>query len=213
MAIQPGKGRKRSSLRRVQGKKPGQRILIVCEGTKTEPSYFNALRRALRLSGMTVDGPPRCGSAPISVVDFALQGKKRAQSEGNRYDQIWCVIDRDQHPSFMQAIDKARANGIELAVSVPCFEFWLTLHFEYTTRPSSSYNDIRPQLEKHIPDYHRVGYDASALIERRNEAVIHARRLIDARPDAAVEFPCPCTYVYLLVESIEALGTAPQPVR
>ncbi|MNC80456.1 hypothetical protein D3C75_1332440 [compost metagenome] len=47
--------------------------LIVCEGKKTEPEYFNDLRNYERLASITVKVCGECGSAPISVVEHALQ--------------------------------------------------------------------------------------------------------------------------------------------
>lgn len=43
------------------------------------------------------------------------------------------MFDIDEHPNVAQAIDKAHANGIRLAVSNPCLELWFILHFEDQT--------------------------------------------------------------------------------
>jgi hypothetical protein len=45
-------------------------------------------------------------------------------------DEVWCVFDVDEHPKLAEARDQANANGIQLAVSNPCFELWLLLHFQ-----------------------------------------------------------------------------------
>jgi RloB-like protein len=34
------------------------------------------------------------------------------------------------HPGLEEAVKQAYANGIKLAVSNPCFESWLILHFQ-----------------------------------------------------------------------------------
>lgn len=55
----------------------------------------------------------------------------------DRYDQVFCVIDRDKHPTFKVAIQRITDLNTEgkpfVAIpSFPCFEYWLLLHFTYT---------------------------------------------------------------------------------
>ncbi|MGH3940412.1 MAG: RloB family protein, partial [Pseudonocardiaceae bacterium] len=48
----------------------------------------------------------------------------------------WCVFDVEwpkNHPNLKQAIQLARDHNIRLAISNPCFELWLILHFEDQT--------------------------------------------------------------------------------
>lgn len=49
-------------------------------------------------------------------------------------DELWCVFDVEwptakRHPHLDQAMNLARDHGIRLAISNPCFELWLVLHF------------------------------------------------------------------------------------
>lgn len=128
------RARGKGNLGRNKGNRSGRRILIVCEGSETEPRYFRALRAELKLGAVDiqVEGES-CESAPISVVDYALELKARARRQVP-YDAVWCVIDRDNHESFDRAIDKAAAHGIQVAASVRQFEVWFLLHFVYSTR-------------------------------------------------------------------------------
>jgi hypothetical protein len=51
-------------------------------------------------------------------------------------DECWCVFDVEwpqNHPHLREAVQLAKDNGIRLAVSNPCFELWLILHFEDQT--------------------------------------------------------------------------------
>ena len=58
-------------------------------------------------------------------------------------DETWCVLDHDGREEevrkFLVWHERARksrsAPTIEAVISDPCFEYWLLLHFEYTTRP------------------------------------------------------------------------------
>ena len=97
------------------------------------------------MSTGTADTAQRCGSrsadehgVPTTLVDLAVAAKAEAEHEqrrgrGDAWDDIWCVFDEDSHPNLREAITKAQANGIKLAVSSPCIELWFVLHFEDRT--------------------------------------------------------------------------------
>lgn len=135
-------------------------VLIVCEGGKTEPLYFKSLRSKLGLNTVEVEiEGDKSGSAPISVVDRAIKLKlARAGSKGPLefpYDVVWCVMDVDTHETLAQALDKAGANRLKVALTNPCFEYWYLLHFENTS-PLFQYNKhVHKALRKHIPQYEK----------------------------------------------------------
>lgn len=109
-------------------KKELSRFLIVTEGTKTEPLYFRSLLRLWNIS-WNVDVFPATHSSPNHVLF-----KARELARSDSYDAVYCVIDRDIHPDFDDAVEKMRKNGFRPIISVPCFEVWLLLHFKYTTK-------------------------------------------------------------------------------
>ncbi|MDN5882541.1 MAG: RloB family protein [Nitrosospira sp.] len=111
----------------------------MCEG-ETERQYFEAARNRYELTTTEIIVAENTkGPAPISVVEFAEE--KSAERGG--YDQIYCVFDRDGHESFSRAREKIKALAerkrkpikIEEAISIPCFEVWVLLHFEKTDAP------------------------------------------------------------------------------
>jgi hypothetical protein len=57
--------------RRNPKRSPYDQILIVCEGGKTEPNYFQALIDDLRLNTANVEVDGESGSSPRSVVAHA----------------------------------------------------------------------------------------------------------------------------------------------
>ena len=69
------KARLAESHRREKAKRaPYERVLIVCEGMKTEPNYFRALCRELRLNlANVVIEDKKSGLDPKSLVAFALE--------------------------------------------------------------------------------------------------------------------------------------------
>ena len=152
------KSLKRSAARREMY----DRVLIVCEGTKTEPAYFNEIRNELELSTANVEVTPADRSDPMSIVRYAKNLQNISARQGNRYDHIYCVFDRDQHEEFQNAylqLNTHTRSQFNSACSWPCFEFWLILHFEYSRRPfSDTQNRTASQncestLRNHLPYY------------------------------------------------------------
>ena len=102
------------------------KILIVTEGTKTEPNYFRKFRKfnsGTIVYDVDVKG---LGSNTIDVVDKAIMLKNNGE-----YDSVWAVFDRDSFPpnKFNDAIIKAESNGIDCAWSNEAFELWYLYHF------------------------------------------------------------------------------------
>ena len=139
-------------------------ILIVCEGARTEPNYFEDMIRELGLSSadIRVCGE-ECGSDPVSVVKYAIA---ECENNSGAYEEVLCVVDRDGHPNFAQALDISRrspAGGkqIQFLVSDPCFEYWILLHFEYTSRPYVAGGGVSRgalclrDVKRHFPDYEK----------------------------------------------------------
>lgn len=108
------------------------RFLIVCEGTKTEPTYFNYFKEKIREKhrdsvAIEIHGK---GMNTESLVAETVRLKNRANPD---YSQVWCVFDKDDFTDeqFNQACETAIANDIQVAYSVESFELWYLLHFEY----------------------------------------------------------------------------------
>ena len=191
-------------------KKPyDDRVLIVCEGKKTEPTYLRDLVDRYRLSTVNVV-IVGIGSEPRRVVATAKTLEKEERRLGDSYDVVYCVFDRDQHAHFKLASQEARDASLNLARSWPCFEYWLVLHFVYHRRPydrsgsrSAAQNCVR-DLKRHLHGYTKdmAGvYDD--LEDRLETAKSHAERaLSDA---VATERPNPSTEVHLLVAYLQAL--------
>lgn len=178
--------RKNASLQRRRKKlrEPYDVVLIVCEGAKTEPAYFSSLKNELRLSSTNIHICGReCGSAPISVVDYAIDECKKSGG----YNRVYCVFDKDRHVSYVAAVDKVRRTKLRggtkifAITSVPCFEYWLLLHFDDSARPYGASARLSPceellkDLKTHIADYEKgidvfqITYPSVAQAIRRAE--------------------------------------------
>ena len=141
------------------------RILIVCEGGKTEPQYFDEIRQFYRLHTANVRVLPGAyGTAPQQVVDFARDECRKTR----KWEKVYCVFDRDDHLNFNNALQSAAAtdkkikNDINKSIrfraikSIPCFELWLLLHFEYVSREIHR-DEVRHLLRQQdrLPNYEK----------------------------------------------------------
>ena len=211
------KQRRAASLQRKRARKaPYDRVLIVCEGAKTEPNYLREIRDAYRLSTANIDiCGEECGSDPLSVVNYAVR-KFRQDPD---YNRVYCVIDRDKHATFDAAMDKLRQTRLGKSItftaitSVPCFEFWLLLHFGYTTRqfcaPGNASNCelVIAELNKRgrIPGYSKGARNIFVLAkDKLPDAIKHARQL--QQHNLATGANNPATNMHELVEYLISLN-------
>lgn len=131
------KARDGAELQRKQRERArNKRVLIVCEGTKTEPHYLRELLDDLHIRPQAVRVAPNNGTSPDSVVAHALALYDEDAVAGDAFDQVYCVFDRDKHTTFDAAVQRTQAlsaagKPFEAITSIPCFEVWLLLHFGY----------------------------------------------------------------------------------
>ena len=112
---QPKERQKARDLHRKAAKRqPFERLLIVCEGEKTEPLYLDEIRRAFRLATAHVHvWPSADGTEPLQVVDYAerlfLDGDRAKAIDRRGFDRVIAVFDRDDHATYHPALAKVRA--------------------------------------------------------------------------------------------------------
>jgi hypothetical protein len=201
-----------------------ERVLIVCEGEKTEPNYLNDIRTHYKLqTANVVVRSSELGTAPIQVVQYAEQlfrnGDLHKKIEAREFDRIYAVFDRDDHASYHEALaycqymdgqlkNKDRQNVPLIAIpSVPCFELWLLLHFEDVLTPLHR-TEVYQRLRKHLPSYDKgcFGYWQQTLhllpdAHRRANQLMQAHRATDDEQ--------PCTGMGQLVSYLTELKANP----
>lgn len=146
------------------------RLLIVCEGSKTEPNYFKEIRQIHRLNTANVAiYPSKSGTAPIQVVEYAKKlfenGNTHLEIKARAFERVYVVF-KDDHESYSKALARINTlnkkikndNGKQILfraiVSIPNFELWILLHFENIQRPISG-DKVLKQLKKHM-DYDKA---------------------------------------------------------
>jgi hypothetical protein len=144
---------------------------------------------------------------PVTLVEQADQLKEQADQRARRerdsflaYDEVWCVFDVDEHPKLNEAGQLASARGIELAVSNPCFELWLLLHFRDS--PGARHrHDVQHMLTGFLPSYDKH-LDFAMLEAGVTEARRRALRLDQDAEEEGESGRNPTTGVYRLTDSI-----------
>jgi len=156
---------------------------------------------------VTLEIAPKAG-VPLTVVTLARDRKNLAESEAEKegdenlkYDSVWAVFDVDDHPNIPTAIQMARDNSINLAVSNPSFELWLLLH--YQDQPGMKGRAaVRQLLSNHVNNYDKhVSFDKDYQ-PGYDDAVKRAKYLGACNIQTCQPGPNPSTGVYVLTESI-----------
>ncbi|EOI5726529.1 RloB family protein, partial [Cronobacter turicensis] len=141
---------------------------------------------------------------------------KKNSSSSAEGDVFWVVYDQEyltpQSISCHQkAWNKANRNGINIAISCVCFELWLLLHFGYTTRSFSSYDNLisSSPLKKLIANYDKGSKLTYLAIRERIGAAKDNARKLDVYAKAnyknthePYQFPC-YTSFHKLLEAID----------
>lgn len=203
---QSRRNRDRKPARRAPFRNPKPVILVVCEGKNTEPQYLDGYKRHVHNPRVDIEVARETG-VPRSLVQIAKEKKEAADDEAKRqrdpnlaYDSVWCVFDIDNHPNVGEAKEMARDNGIKLAISNPCFELWLLLHFR--ENPGMQHRHVmKEMLEAFVPGYDkRVEFVTYA--DGHSAAVTRARRMDEQALADGEEGRNPTTGVYKLTEMI-----------
>ncbi|RJQ71502.1 RloB domain-containing protein [Pseudonocardiaceae bacterium YIM PH 21723] len=127
-----------------------RRILIVTEGTVTEPSYFRRLATHLRETGVLVRGADVIGVGmdPLRIVQRAEQEAGDSVGRRDGFDSVWCVFDVDAHRRLHKAVAEAGRLGYRLAISNPCIEIWLLWHYADCVEPMTA-RSLQAALARH----------------------------------------------------------------
>ncbi len=198
--------------RRKARRAPYAKVLIVCEGEKTEPHYFSGLKDHYELNSANVEICGDCGSDPVGIVNYGKQRYREERDVGDAFDKVYCVFDKDAHTNYQRAIDLIRGatpKDTFVAInSVPCFEYWLLLHFDYTTQPfsgqlgKSACAQVIDALKNFIPDYAKGDGDIfPRLVDQLPFAIDNAERAL--RAATANDTDNPTTRVHELVRFLQ----------
>jgi len=191
-------------------RKPNKRLYILCEGKKdkSEYAYLKAFIRNCSFKGSRVE---------VKVVDSDKNTGRELVEEGRQKrempnDIIWVVYDKDGYTKHAETFNLARDTNVKIAFSSISFEYWIPLHYEYTSRLfSCSEKLIRYLKRKKYIDYSKSStaiFDETKHllgVAKQNAKKIQKRQ-VDGNPERTPVYKFnPYTNMHELIEEIESL--------
>ena len=187
---------------------------IVCEGTKTEPYYIEAISQKINEkyrefstgNFIVVKGT---GRNTKGLLEYA---RKCVETEFPRAQIVWLMYDQDDFPldnfdnTQYSAEGRQDKRKYRVAWSNECIELWFLLHFQELS-VNVGREKYMELLEKHFEKYH--GYEKNRkdvyeiLCDRTAVAIERAKRQYEQYGNAAPSKRCPATRVYEIVEELQ----------
>lgn len=187
--------------------------LIVCEGKKTEPNYFNGLKKKINekygnkvdvlIPNIDIKGT---GMNTTSLVKYT---QKTVNHANKVYGQVWVVFDKDEYndEQFNSAIDNCNYN---VAWSNPNFELWLLAHFKKVNRYVSK-DDVLQELSKEfqkkgLGDYTKNDtniFDKVTGERKLHTAIKNCEYMEELNKDGQASQRNPMTKVYKIVDGLK----------
>jgi hypothetical protein len=180
-------------------------FIVACDDTFAPKQYFGFFKIA-RVKVHVV--PTEDGTSTARRVLERLQEFDRTEFDDD--DEFWMLLDTDHcvesnhFPGFIKAIIEARQNGINIALSKPCFELWLLLHHveEPKVKPIKDAKEAEKTLREELGQYNKakLQYEHFPLTSVA-KACVRAQRL-DTMTNGGDNPSGNTSRVYLLWKSI-----------
>lgn len=173
---------------------------IFTEGCETEPRYFAMIGKFFANNVYLSIKYCKTRPQPPQILKYA---KKFIHDEKpKKDDDVWIIVDvDDRNKTDFQPLHQwaAKKENYGLAISNPCFEYWLLLHFEKGYKISSLKHCL-DRLKAHLPNYGKSRINEEQLNSKVCEAIGNAKnRYSSCDKDL---FNGNCTTVHFLVEKI-----------
>ena len=192
---------------------------IFCEGEKTEPLYFEAMKQVIRFNpiykNVVFIEALGLGTETLRIINAA---ESYVKDNKIKDAHIWCVYDKDSFPDddFNAVSIKAntlnesqKENKYHVAWSNQCIEYWFILHFALYSSDNDRKDYIsflnREFKKKGIGKYKKNSKDIFEILNKYGNpklAIKYAeRRLVDCSEHSDAE-SAPATKVHLLVREL-----------
>ncbi len=196
--------RKGITPRKSQTKEVRKFFVIAAEGEATEKIYFEALQVWLKTNWQANSQNPivkieflertakdKSKSSAAEVITQLDNYKKQYAIE--EQDELWLVLDRDRQnfklKNLSEIVQLCKQKSYELAITNPCFEFWLLLHLadyknydekdllENKPKTTNSKRFLETALTKLLGNYNKSNYDAKKCLATIDLAINQAQAL------------------------------------
>ena len=155
--------------------------------------YIQMLKRNKRVSNIKLE--------PIIPQRKKLSEQyERVVALSKDYDKVFWIVDFDviiketkeatkgtktALQEFKEYVENINNENIVVIINNPCFEYWLLLHYETTSKYYASYDDLEKQLKKYLPDYKKTqGYYTKQnkdvylrLVSKLSTAISNSKKL------------------------------------
>ena len=199
---------------------PYDRLLIVTEGSKTEPLYLKEIRTTYRLHSANIAVHfSQLGTCPLKVVEYARQlfenGDPHKGIRPKSFDKVYAVFDRDDHQHYFDALklaesldgklknDEKKLVSFQAIASVPNFELWLLLHYQDIQAPIHR-NEVIKRLKQHILGYQKGAGKMFATTSNKLQIATERAQDLAAKFTAYTD-PEPYTAIHKLVTLLTTL--------
>lgn len=152
-------------------------LVLATEDTHAVKQYFDFFNCS-RVKIISL--PSETDSSPQQVLQRLDEFK--ASHTWNDDDEFWLVIDSDHWVSGRHAANLSEVfslcsqKGYKIALSNPCFEFWLMLHFAEPPAQNISCKEAERILREQSGGYNKAKvYNLSIQMERVRDAVARAK--------------------------------------
>lgn len=190
-------------------------FLIISEGSKTEPYYFEGLAEYINRNhgnSISVEKPTIKtqgeGKSTVSLVEAAARIASRAPI---MYNQVWVVFDKDDFNDFDEAVELTSKYGFHAAWSNQSFEYWIYLHFNYSNAALhrdiwvSKLDEIYKKLKISKAGYTKSDANIFSVVTKYGSlrsAVNHAKRIASTYQNLPPSKCDPCTTVHNLIAEL-----------
>lgn len=181
-------------------------IVIASEDEYAVQQYFD-LFESVRIQ-FEVLNTEDCKSSPKEVLKRIKKYLKEFQIGDG--DQFWLVIDVDHWAdsghikNLKEVLRESKQSGVSAALSNPCFELWLSLHFtNFPTGGSSNCGEVEQQIRDAVGSYNKTRvFDLPIDIESVKRAIESAK----ANDPEGKILESVGTHVYRILDSLVQSG-------
>lgn len=189
--------------------------LIVTEGIKTEPNYFQGIKKRINRDyreriHLEIEGEG------TNTVELFEEAKRIVDKNPNGYRHVWIVYDTDDFPaeSINKVVELCKENSTAECTyhavwSNQCIEFWFLLHFsfeqsdlhrnQYFEKLSRCFRDngVAGTYEKNREDIFEI------LLPFLGNAIRNASKLDELNKGKTPANSCPGTKVFELMKKLK----------
>lgn len=188
--------------------------LIVSEGTKTEPNYFNAIKEIINNKYRDRIQLEVFGEGENTISLF-YKAKQKAENNPNGYKHVWVVYDTDDFPADdidetakQCKINSSNKTQYHAIWSNQCIELWYLLHFRFI-QSDLHREEYWPKLSECLIKISKGTYDKKRedmfdiLRPYMDTAILNAKKLCEYNKGKKPSESALGTMVFELIEKLK----------